>query len=40
MTISSMRMREPTYFILAPLQDGPLHGYAIIRRAEELSHSS
>jgi DNA-binding PadR family transcriptional regulator len=32
-----MRMREPTYFILAALQDGPLHGYAIIRRAEELS---
>ena len=37
MTISAMRMREPTYFILAALQDGPLHGYAIIRRAEELS---
>lgn len=32
-----MRMREPTYFILAALQDGPLHGYAIIKRAEELS---
>ena len=31
------RMREPTYFILAALQDEPLHGYAIIKRAGELS---
>ncbi|GLY76061.1 PadR family transcriptional regulator [Actinoallomurus iriomotensis] len=30
-------MSEPTYFILASLLDGPLHGYAIIKRAEELS---
>jgi len=30
-------MREPTYFILAALQDGPLHGYAIITRAGDLS---
>jgi DNA-binding PadR family transcriptional regulator len=30
-------MREPTYFILAALQAEPLHGYAIIKRAEELS---
>ena len=30
-------MREPTYFVLASLQDGPLHGYAIIKRAVELS---
>ena len=30
-------MREPTYFILAALQDEPLHGYAIIARAGELS---
>ncbi|MFC6019704.1 PadR family transcriptional regulator [Plantactinospora solaniradicis] len=30
-------MREPTYFILAALQDEPLHGYAIVKRAEELS---
>jgi DNA-binding PadR family transcriptional regulator len=30
-------MREPTYFVLASLQDGPLHGYAIIKRTEELS---
>ena len=32
-------MREPTYFVLASLLDGPLHGYAIIKRAEELSGS-
>jgi PadR family transcriptional regulator, regulatory protein PadR len=32
-------MREPTYFVLASLLDGPLHGYAIIRRTEELSGS-
>jgi DNA-binding PadR family transcriptional regulator len=30
-------MREPTYFVLASLQDGPLHGYAIIKRASQLS---
>ena len=30
-------MREPTYFVLASLLQGPLHGYAIIKRAEELS---
>jgi DNA-binding PadR family transcriptional regulator len=30
-------MREPTYFVLAALLAGPLHGYAIIKRAEELS---
>jgi len=30
-------MSEPTYFILASLLDGPLHGYAIIKRAEEQS---
>ncbi|WP_199523564.1 PadR family transcriptional regulator [Micromonospora craterilacus] len=30
-------MREPTYFILAALQDEPLHGYAIVKRAQELS---
>jgi PadR family transcriptional regulator, regulatory protein PadR len=31
-------MREPTYFVLAALLGGPLHGYAIIKRAEELSN--
>jgi DNA-binding PadR family transcriptional regulator len=30
-------MREPTYFVLASLLDGPMHGYAIIQRAEQLS---
>jgi PadR family transcriptional regulator PadR len=35
---TTTRMREPTYFILAALQDEPLHGYAIIKRADELSH--
>ena len=30
-------MREPTYYILAALLDGPLHGYGIMKRAEQLS---
>lgn len=30
-------MREPTYFVLAALLDGPLHGYAIVQRARDLS---
>ena len=30
-------IREPSYFVLASLLDGPLHGYAIIQHAEELS---
>jgi PadR family transcriptional regulator, regulatory protein PadR len=30
-------MREPTYFLLASLLGGPLHGYAIIKRAAEMS---
>jgi len=30
-------MREPTYFVLASVLDGPLHGYAVIQRTEELS---
>src|SRR5258708_15613554 len=30
-------MREPTYFVLAALLGGPLHGYGIIQRAGELS---
>ncbi|MFN8074913.1 MAG: PadR family transcriptional regulator [Kineosporiaceae bacterium] len=32
-----MSMREPTYYVLAALQDGPLHGYAILQRCAELS---
>lgn len=30
-------MRPPTYYVLASLLDGPLHGYAIIQRTAELS---
>lgn len=30
-------MTEQTYFVLTALLDGPLHGYAIIKRVEELS---
>jgi PadR family transcriptional regulator, regulatory protein PadR len=32
-----MEIRRSTYFVLAALLDRPLHGYAIIRRAAELS---
>ena len=32
-----MDFRPPSYFALAALIDGPLHGYAIMRRAGELS---
>jgi len=30
-------MREPTYFVLVALLDGPLHGWAIIKAVEEAS---
>jgi DNA-binding PadR family transcriptional regulator len=30
-------MNESTYFTLAALLDGPLHGYGIVKRASELS---
>lgn len=30
-------MREPTYYVLASLLAGPLHGYGIIKRTTELS---
>jgi DNA-binding PadR family transcriptional regulator len=30
-------LRPPSYFTLAALIDGPLHGYGIMRRASELS---
>ena len=39
MNTSLPEMREPTYFVLTSLLDGPLHGYAIIKRAAELSGS-
>jgi PadR family transcriptional regulator PadR len=32
-----MELRRPSYFALASMIDGPLHGYGIIRRASELS---
>jgi PadR family transcriptional regulator, regulatory protein PadR len=32
-----MEMRPASYFVLAALIDRPLHGYAIVRRAAELS---
>lgn len=30
-------MREPTYFLLLALTEGPLHGYAIAQQAEAFS---
>ncbi len=30
-------LREPTYYLLAALMDGPLHGYAIAKVAADLS---
>jgi len=30
-------MREPTFYLLATLLDGPLHGHGIIKRAREIS---
>jgi PadR family transcriptional regulator PadR len=32
-----MELRPASYFVLAALLDGPLHGYAIAARAGELS---
>jgi PadR family transcriptional regulator PadR len=32
-----VEFRAPSYFALAGLIDGPLHGYAIVQRAAELS---
>jgi DNA-binding PadR family transcriptional regulator len=32
-----MELRPPSYFALAALIDGPLHGYAIAQRARDLS---
>ena len=32
-----MELRPASYFVLASLLDGPLHGYAIAARASELS---
>jgi PadR family transcriptional regulator, regulatory protein PadR len=35
--IAAVEFRRPSYFALAALIDGPLHGYAIVQRAAELS---
>ena len=35
-----MEFRPPSYFALAALIDGPLHGYAIVGRASELSEGA
>jgi DNA-binding PadR family transcriptional regulator len=32
-----VKLRMPSYYALAALIDGPLHGYAMVRRAAELS---
>ena len=36
-SLAGVELRPPSYFALAALIDGPLHGYAIVRRAGELS---
>ncbi|MEU3453667.1 PadR family transcriptional regulator [Micromonospora sp. NPDC006766] len=33
-------LRAPSYFVLAALLDGPLHGYVIIKRVGALSDNS
>src|SRR6478609_11926313 len=38
--LAGMELRRPSYFALATLIDGPLHGYAIVRRTSELSDGS
>jgi len=38
MTKIASAMREPTYYLLAALLDGPLHGYGIIQRTQVLSN--
>lgn len=32
-----MEFRPPSYYVLAALVDGPLHGYAIMQRAATMS---
>jgi DNA-binding PadR family transcriptional regulator len=36
-TSVTVELRMPSYYALAALIDGPLHGYAMVRRAAELS---
>ncbi len=35
-----MELRPPSYYTLAALIDGPLHGYAIMRKVSELSEGT
>ncbi|GEB51129.1 MULTISPECIES: PadR family transcriptional regulator [Streptomyces] len=37
MTRKNPSLTEPQYFILAALLDGPLHGYGIIKAAEQAT---
>ncbi|MFI8438687.1 PadR family transcriptional regulator [Streptomyces sp. NPDC079020] len=37
MTRQSPSLTEPQYFILAALMEGPLHGYGIIKAAEQVT---
>ncbi|RCG32840.1 PadR family transcriptional regulator [Sphaerisporangium album] len=37
MATGSSSVSEPTYFILAALLDGPLHGHGVIKRVLDLS---
>ncbi|WP_055531070.1 PadR family transcriptional regulator [Streptomyces graminilatus] len=37
MTRQNPSLTEPQYFILAALLDGPLHGYGIIKAAEQTT---
>ncbi|MEU1801486.1 helix-turn-helix transcriptional regulator [Streptomyces sp. NPDC019937] len=37
MTRQNPSLTEPQYFILAALMDGPLHGYGIIKAAEQAT---
>ncbi|KGJ71761.1 hypothetical protein GY21_19980 [Cryobacterium roopkundense] len=36
--MANKEMREPTFMVLAALANGPKHGYALIKEADELSH--
>jgi DNA-binding PadR family transcriptional regulator len=37
MRVMAQPISEPTYYLLAALLDGPLHGYAIAKAAADLS---
>lgn len=36
--MTSSEIREPTFLVLTALADGPKHGYALIKEADELSN--